>query len=236
MSLLSKYEKEVTMFVKVCHRLAHNMYVTAYGGNLAWKLEDDVILITPTQRYKGDITVEDVVFINRAGEKLEGTRNPTGEKPMYLQFFKQRPDIVSVIHCHPPYCCAAAIRDGKNWLERPLYPETVTEVGPVPMVPYGEPLTTQLAENFAPFLSKYNSFLMQNHGVVTMSRDTIEWTLFNIELLEVTAQSLYLALQTGDIKELSKQDVARLGNVMRTRNLPLFGAPGVNKSLEEMYF
>ena len=51
MSLSKKYRKEVSLFVKVCVRLAKNMYVTAYGGNLAWKLEDDVILITPTQKF-----------------------------------------------------------------------------------------------------------------------------------------------------------------------------------------
>jgi len=44
------------------------------------------------------------------------------------------------------------------------------------------------------------------------------------------------ALQAGEIKELNLEAVRRLGNVMRTRNLPLFGAPGVNQTLEEMYF
>ena len=42
-------------------------YVTGYGGNLAWKLEEDVIL-TPTKMNKGDITPKDLVFINRAGD------------------------------------------------------------------------------------------------------------------------------------------------------------------------
>ena len=236
MGLLKKYEKQVTAFVKVCGRLADNMYVSACGGNLAWKLEEDLILITPTQMWKGDIGVKDVVFLNRAGETVEGTRKPTGEKPMYLKFFEERTDIVSVLHCHPPYVCAAAIREGKNWLERPLYPEMVTEVGPVPLVPYGEPLTEELAENFSPFLHKYNSFIMQNHGLVTMSLGDIEWTLMNVELLEMTAKSVFLALSAGGIHELAREDVARLGNVMETRDLPLFGSPGVNKSLVDMYF
>jgi len=41
---------------------------------------------------------------------------------------------------------------------------------------------------------------------------------------------------TDRIKELGEQEVIDLGNVMRTRDLPLFGAPGVNQSLEELYF
>jgi L-fuculose-phosphate aldolase len=177
------------------------------------------------------------VFINLAGERIEGTRRSTGETPMYLKFFNDRPDIVSVLHCHPPSVCAMAIMEGPNWLMRPLYPETTTEIGPVPVVPYGEPLTEKLAQNFAPFLPKYNSFIMENHGLVTMSRGDIKWTLLNTEVLEATAQMVLLALQSGQgIKELDRQQVVDLGNVMTTRSLPLFGAPGVNKTLEELYF
>lgn len=237
MSLLQEYESEVVTFISVCHRLAKNMYVTGYGGNLAWKLRDDLLLITPTQMNKGDIQPQDVVFINLSGERVEGTRRSTGETPMYLKFFNDRPDIVSVLHCHPPAVCAMAIMDGPNWLMRPLYPETTTEIGPVPVVPYGEPLTKKLADNFEPFVQKYNSFIMENHGLVTMSLGDIKWTLLNVEVLEATAQSMLMALQAGQgIKELSRQNVIDLGNVMTSRDLPLFGAPGVNKSLVDMYF
>jgi L-fuculose-phosphate aldolase len=129
-----------------------------------------------------------------------------------------------------------SIFKGKNWLMRPLFPETTIEVGPVPVVPYGEPLTERLALNFEPFLPRYDSFIMQNHGLVTMTRDGIKETLLKVQLLEMTAQSLILALQAGEINELDRQAVRDLSNTMRTRNLPLFGAPGVNKSLEDLYF
>ena len=236
MSLLSQYGSQVEKFVGVCHRLASNMYVTGTGGNLAWKLESDLLLITPTQMNKSDIHAEDVVFINLAGKVVEGKRRPTGEVPMYLKFFAERPDIVSVIHCHPPAVCGFAISKGKNWLMRPLYPETTIEVGPAPVVPYAEPLTQELADNFGPFLPKYNSFIMESHGLVTMSRGDVEWTILNVEVLEGTANSVLKALVNGDIKEISAENVTRLGNVMRTRSLPLPGAPGVVPSLESLYY
>lgn len=237
MAFLDKYEKEVSTFVDVCHHLAEHLYVTGYGGNLAWKLEENLLLITPTQRNKGEVEAEDVVFIELEGHKVEGKRRPTGETPMYLKFFRERPDIVSVLHCHPPAVCAMAIAEGTNYLMRPLYPETTTEIGPVPVVPYAEPLTDKLADNFTEYLPRYNSFIMENHGLVTMSRDGIQWTLYNVEVLESTAKSVLMALGAGyGIKELDRQQVIDLGNVMTSRDLPLFGAPGVVKSLEEMYF
>jgi L-fuculose-phosphate aldolase len=237
MAFLEKYEQEVSTFVDVCHHLAEQLYVTGYGGNLAWKLEENLLLITPTQRNKGEVEAEDVVFIDLEGHRVEGKRRSTGETPMYLKFFRERPDIVSVLHCHPPAVCAMAIADGTNYLMRPLYPETTTEIGPVPVVPYAEPLTDKLAENFSDYLPRYNSFIMENHGLVTMSRGGIQWTLYNVEVLESTAKSVLMALGAGyKIKDLSRQEVIDLGNVMTSRDLPLFGAPGVNESLEEMYF
>lgn len=236
MKYQKRYQAEVELFVKVLHRLASNQFVTAFGGNAAWKLEEDLILITPTQMYKGDITAQDVVFLNFAGETVEGTRRPTGEKPMYLKFFKDRPDILSVIHCHPPSVCAAAIMKDPGFLMKPFYPETTTEVGPVPVVPYGQPLTQQLADNFAPFLQKYNSFVMENHGLVTMTRGDIYWTLLTVELFESTVDSMLRALAAGSLKELTRPAVRDLSEIMRIRDLPLFGAPGVNTTLEKLYF
>ena len=236
MKRVEKYSAEVLEFLTVCSKLASSLFVTSCGGNLAWKLEENLLLTTPTKMNKADILPEDLVFIDLEGQVVEGSRRPTGETPMYLKFFHLRKDIVSVIHCHPPAVCALAISKGKNWLMQPIYPETTIEVGPVPMVPYAEPLTEKLASNFEPFLPGYDSFIMQNHGLVTMTRAGVKNTLLKVELLEMSAQSILLALGAGEINELDRQAVRNLSNTMRTRDLPLFGAPGVNKSLEDLYF
>lgn len=236
MSLKERYTSEVELFVKVARRLAGNRFVTSHGGNAAWRLRDDLVLITPTQTYKGDMTADDVVFIDMEGNTVEGTRKPTGEKPMYLRFFQDRPDIQSVIHCHPPCVCAAAIMQDAGFMMRPYYPETTIEIGPVPVVPYAEPLTKELADKFAPYLQKYNSFIMQNHGLVTMTRGDIYWTLLTVELLDSSVDSILRALSAGTLRELSREQVRDLSKVMATRGLPLFGAPGANESLEALYF
>jgi hypothetical protein len=57
-----------------------------------------------------------------------------------------------------------------------------------------------------------------------------------VDLLEMSAESILRALSVGKIKELSRQAVKDLSNTMRTRGLPLFGAPGANASLESLYF
>jgi L-fuculose-phosphate aldolase len=236
MSYLEKYSSEVRNFTMVCKRLAERMYVTSQGGNLSYKLEDNLVLISPTCVCKSEISEMDVVFIDLEGRTVEGTRKPTGEVPMYLNFYRDRPDIKSVIHCHPPYTNTFAILEGTNWLMRPVFPETVAEVGPVPLVPYGEPLTQKLADNFAPFVKKYNAFLMENHGLTILSPADIRRTMQLVEILEVSAISILQALAVGEVKELSREDVRNLENTMRTRNLPMIGAPGANRSMVDLYF
>jgi L-fuculose-phosphate aldolase len=236
MSYLQKYQAEIRDFTMVCKRLADRMYVTSQGGNLSYKLEDNLILISPTCVCKSEISEMDVVFIDLEGKTVEGTRKPTGEVPMYLNFYRDRPDINSVIHCHPPYSNTFAILKGINWLMRPVFPETVAEVGPVPVVPYGEPLTQRLADNFAPFVEKYNAFLMENHGLTILSPADIRRTMQLVEILEVSAISILQALAVGEVKELSREDVRNLENTMRTRKLPMIGAPGANKSMVDLYF
>ncbi len=236
MTYLQKYRPQVDQFLAACHRISQLMYVTGHGGNAAWKLEADLILITPTQMNKGKIQLEDLVFLDLNGKKKEGVRNPTGETPMYVNFFRDRPDIQSVMHCHPPYTGAFAISGEANHLMRPVFPETTTEVGPVPVVPYGEPLTQRLADNFLPYLGKYNAFLMENHGLVIMSPLDIEWCLMTTELLEMTSLSLTAAAAMGTIKDISVPDLHNLDNIMKKRGLPMFGAPGVNNSLVDLYY
>jgi L-fuculose-phosphate aldolase len=236
MSYLQKYSDEVQAFTRVCKRLADRMYVTSQGGNLSYKLEDNLVLISPTCVCKSEISEMDVVFIDLEGRTVEGTRKPTGEVPMYLNFYRDRPDIRSVIHCHPPYTNTFAILKGPNRLMRPVFPETVAEVGPVPLVPYGEPLTQRLADNFAPYLKRYNAFLMENHGLTILSPADIYRTMQLVDILEVSAISILQALAVGEIKELTPEDVQNLENTMKTRSLPMIGAPGVNRSMVDLYF
>jgi len=236
MSYLKKYSHEVQEFTKVCKLLSDRMYVTSQGGNLSIKLEENLVLISPTCMCKSEITEADVVFIDLEGNTVEGTRKPTGEMPMYLNFYRDRPDIKTVIHCHPPYTNTFAILKGTNWLMRPIFPETVAEVGPVPLVPYGEPLTQELADNFDPFISNYNAFLMENHGLTILSTAEICRTMELVDILEMSAISILQGLAIGEIKELTRQNVQDLENTMKTRNLPMIGAPGANESMVDLYF
>lgn len=235
MSLYKKHQAEVADFLHVCHWLAERHFATSHGGNVAYKVDDNVYLITPTRRYKHLLVAKDLVFVDIDGKTLEGTRKPSGEMPMYLNLFKHRPDIHSAIHCHPPWTNAFAIMK-KNWLMRPLFPESVVEIGPVPVVPYGEPISQELADNFIPYLQKYNTFIMENHGITAISPSDIIRLMHIMDMLEVSSISILAALAAGEIKEIPRHEVENMERTIKTRELPMIGAPGANSGLVDLFF
>jgi L-fuculose-phosphate aldolase len=236
MNLRDRYQSEIALFVNVCRRLAELGYVTSHGGNLAWRLDEDVILITATCLAKRDHQPADVVLINRQGQPLTPGRRPTGELPIYLTLFERRPDVRSIIHCHPPACCAVAIRQGDSPLTLPLFPEVILEIGPVPLVPYATPLTAELADNFGPYLQRHNAFLMENHGVLLMTPRPLDWCLGLMEELESCADSVLRALATGPLRTISRERLLEMDRILDLRSLPRVGAPGANRSLADQYY
>ncbi len=231
-----QYQPQINQFVTVCHRLAELGYVTSHGGNLAWRVDEDVLLITATCLAKREHQPEDVVLINRQGEALTPGKRPTGELPIYLSLFASRPDVRSIIHCHPPACCAVAIRQGDNPLILPLFPEVILEIGPVPLVPYATPLSTELADSFGPYLQRHNAFLMENHGVLLMTPRPLDWCLGLMEELESCADSVLRALATGPLRTIRRQRLIEMDRILDQRALPRVGAPGANLSLADQYY
>ncbi len=236
MQFYEEFQEEIEVFIEALKYLRNQMLSPARTGNLAWRLNEDLILITPTGVKKSTLSPHDLLFINNQGEVLSGQGLPTSELPLYRVLFNNRSDIFSIIHTHSPYCSAMAISKGTNWLMKPLFAAVIKEIGPVPVVPYGEPRTEELARKLEPYAMKYNHFILEHHGLITMSRSDIMDAMMSLELLESTAKSIFFALQTDGIKELSRDDVERLEKTMLIQGKELMGAPGVNKSLSELYF
>lgn len=232
-----KYQSEIEEIVKASNLIAQKGYVTSQGGNLSYKVDENVILITPTKVAKGDITPKDIVMIDFDGNVLCAAhgRRPTGETPFHLHILKKRPDFNALVHAHPAQITALAIAHSEL-LSRPLLPEPIIEVGPVLSVDYKEPLSQELADAFDPVIDKSNAFLMKNHGILLGSYEGINRAVELLDMIEATALSTIGALTIGNIVEVPKNEIEKLDNVIKTRNLPMPGLPGVNKSLIDLYF
>ncbi len=232
------FQKEIQELADASNKIAKMGYVTSHGGNLSFRVDENVMLITPTKVPKANIKFDDVCIIDLSGNVLYAApgRKPTGETAFHIDILSKRPDLNALVHAHPPYITGLAIAHDDT-LSKPLLPEPVTEVGPVLSIPYYEPLTQELADAFESVIFKTNAVLMRNHGIVLGSYEGVWRGTELLEMVEATAISIMTAKILGKINILTKQDVKNLDNVMKTRNLPLPGGPkGNNKSLVDIYF
>ncbi len=231
-----QYEAQIAELAKASNRLAEVGFVTSQGGNLSLRADENVVLITPTKVAKIAITFEDICAVDMTGKVLyakEG-RKPTGEWPFHVRIMNKRPDVKGIVHAHPPILTGFAIAGG-DWLQMPFLPEPVIEVGPMIMVPYAEPLSEQLALNFDSVIEKSNGFLMENHGAVMVSPEGVWRAIEFLEMMEAAGKSILVAKTLGNPKSIPAADVKNLENVIRIRNMPMPGLPGVVKSLTDIF-
>lgn len=181
--------------------------VAGTDGNIAVRLGGDRVLVTPSGRPKGELKPEDLVEVDLAGHHVRGANQASSELGMHLVILQVRPDVVAVVHAHPPTAIGFTIA-GKT-LDEGVIPELIVQVGPVPLVPYAMPGTPDLGAAVAPYARDHDALLLANHGAVTMGR-TLEEAQHRMESLEHAARILFSARMLGRVDALGPEDVARL--------------------------
>lgn len=134
----------------VCHKMWQLGWVAANDGNVSARLGDGTFLATPTGMSKSFITPEKLVRIDGKGEVLESLPGyrPSSEIKMHLRCYKEREDVNSVLHAHPPVATGYAVANVP--LDEYSMIETVIALGSIPVTPYGTPSTYEVPDNIAP--------------------------------------------------------------------------------------
>lgn len=188
-------------------RIYTNGFVAANDGNITVKLNEKEYLTTPTGISKGYLRPEMIVKVDRKGEMLEGEYTPSSEVKVHLKIYEQREDVGAVVHAHPPYATTFAVAHIP--LDSYLLPEAVYALGAVPVIPYAQPSTQELADGLIPYLQDYDAFLLENHGTVTVGTNLIK-AFYKTETLEYNAKITYMARLLGRSNELSREEIDKL--------------------------
>lgn len=193
----------------VCHKMWQLGWVAANDGNVTVKLEDGTFLATPTGISKSFITPDKLVRINDKGEVIEGLPGykPSSEIKMHLRCYRERPDVGSVVHAHPPTATGYAVA-GKSLDEYSMI-ETVIAIGSIPLTPYGTPSTDEVPEAITPYLQDHDVMLLQNHGALTVGCDLIT-AYYRMETLELFAKISLNAHLLGGAQEIPKPQIDKL--------------------------
>jgi L-fuculose-phosphate aldolase len=205
---MAKLEREYRDdIVEVGRLMFQKSWVAANDGNITIRLDEEYILATPTGISKGMMRPDDLIIVDRSGNKISGRREKTTEIAMHLKIYELRPDVRAVVHAHPPVTTgfAAAGRP----LNMALLPEVVISLGSVPLAAYGLPGTPALTEPMIPLIPKHDALLMANHGAVCFGEDVFQ-AYFRMEIMEHFARVTLIAELLGGAKVLPRDEVNKL--------------------------
>lgn len=88
---------------------------------------------------------------------------------MHLGIYSGRPDCNAVVHAHPPITTAYALAGEETPVSS--LPEAMAVLGPVKCLPFAMPGTVEVPNGMEPFLAGHKTFLLGNHGAVTLGKD-----------------------------------------------------------------
>ena len=192
-------------------------FVAANDGNISVKISENEYYCTPTGVSKASLTPDMIIKVDRDGKKLEGKLNPSSEIKMHMRVYRERPDVMAVVHAHPPVATAFTVADID--LDQYILPEAVLTIGDVPTCDYGTPSTMEIPDSLDPYLQDHDAFLLRNHGALTVGCNLTK-AFFVMEEVEFNAVICKHAMDLGAVHEISRDQLAKLMDLRKKMNLP----------------
>lgn len=207
MSVLEHCENIRNEICEVCHLLYERGYVVSNDGNVSVRVAPDRVLITPSGVGKGRVTPEMLVLCDLQGDILEGDRYPSSESKMHLMIYREREDVMSVVHAHPPMSTAFAVC--RRPLKERYLAETVIGLGEIPVTEFAMLSTDEVPESVRPFVRDHSAVLLANHGALAWGPSL--WSAFDrLEVVEQTARIFYFADRLGGGVEITREQADTL--------------------------
>ncbi len=189
-------------------------YVDGVGGNISARLAADRVLLSPSGLAKGFLKPDQLIIVNLAGERVDepteanAALRPTSESSMHLECYRQRADVMAVVHAHPPTAVALTLA-GFDF-QQCLIPEMVVLLGLVPTAPYSTPSSRENRDAIYQLIGEHDAIMLSNHGSLTVAKSLWDAYLM-LESLEHNAGIIHRALQVSErLKPIPADQINKL--------------------------
>lgn len=183
-------------------RIYNKGFAAGNDGNISYRLGANEVLCTPTMVSKGFLKPDDLCIVDMEGKQKSGQRKRTSEILLHLAIMKKRPELKSVVHCHPPHATAFAV--AREPIPQCVLPEVEVFLGDVPITKYETPGGQAFADTILPFVEKSNVIILANHGTVSFG-ETVEKAYWWTEILDAYCRILMLAKDLGRVNYFSEE-------------------------------
>jgi len=178
--------------IRVSHYIYKKSLVPGKSGNISARFDENgvqKVAITRSGIVKKNVTQNDVIIIDLDGNVLEGDKKPSSETFLHLGIYKNRKDIMGIVHGHPPYVTGFSMSDkplkrleGFGKIKNPV----------IPFVKYSKPGSDELAKDTAQIMKNEDVVILKNHGLVAAGVDLDEAAIL-AEFIEDIAKTQFIA-------------------------------------------
>jgi len=204
MDNIHKIKQEIC---EIGDRLYKKGFAAANDGNISYRISENQVVCTPTMMSKGFLKPSDLCVVDMEGNQLAGHRKRTSEIKLHLTLMKARPEVKSVVHCHPPHATAFGI--AREPVPQCVLPEVEIFLGDVPIAPYKIPGGQDFADTILPFVHKSNVIILANHGTMSWG-ETVERAYWWTEVLDAYCRMLMLARGLGRVNYFTEPEARAL--------------------------
>jgi len=188
-------------------RLYAKGFAAGNDGNISYRLGENEVLCSPTFISKGFMKPDDLCIVDMQGNQVSGRRKRSSEILLHLTIMRERPDVKSVVHCHPPHATAFAV--AREPIPQCVLPEVEVFLGDVPITKYETPGGQSFADTVLPFVKKANVIILANHGTVSYG-DSVEHAYWWTEVLDAYCRILLMARDLGRVNYLDEKKTREL--------------------------
>lgn len=192
---------------EIGRRIYNKGFAAANDGNISFRLSDKEVLCSPTMVSKGFMKPDDLCTVDMDGKQLSGKRKRSSEILLHLAIMKARPDIRSVVHCHPPHATAFAV--AREPIPQCVLPEVEVFLGDVPITKYETPGGQAFADTVLPYVAKTNIIILANHGTVSYDV-SVERAYWWTEILDAYCRILMLSRDLGKVNYFTEKETRGL--------------------------
>ncbi|GAB3265236.1 class II aldolase/adducin family protein [Chitinimonas naiadis] len=156
--------------IDACLQLAEQGYLAGTGGNLALRLDHELIAVTPSAADYYTLQVGDICVLRLDDlTQQEGNLAPSVESGLHAALLRFKPDMHASIHTHQPLASAVALLNTAIPLNDEIDQAALgAEVAIVPYAPSGTSLLVRaLRQRLKPSIHAY---LLRNHGLICSAR------------------------------------------------------------------
>ena len=181
-----------------------NLTIGTWGNISVLDPETDLVYIKPSGMDYNEITLEDIIVVDKKGKTIEGFRKPSIEMPMHLSIYNARKDVGAIVHYHPIYSSVLAVTGSSL---PGICEDFVQIVGEkVLCAKYALPGSGELAKNAVASLGERNSVFLLNHGTLCVGRDMKE-AMRVCYVVEKTAHIYILSKSVGKCRIIPEEDI-----------------------------